>query len=120
MNIEQFKSSSKYWPIGQMPGCQITGTDFFKFGGLDFILANGVSKGFNQEFLEICAGVGVSRMVDLVLSGHGHKNVEFRLGFEPDKKFLFFHDYYTENPTKYYVIRFLINIVKTVELNYCL
>jgi Calcineurin-like phosphoesterase len=84
-------------------------TPYFKYGGVDYTLANGVSKGLNEEFLEICAGVGIGvpRRVDLVLSGHGHKNVEFRIGFDADKKLLFFHDYYTENPTKYYGTKLL-------------
>jgi Calcineurin-like phosphoesterase len=89
----------EFWPM--------TGTAYFKFGGVDFTLGDGVSKGLYQEFLEICTGIGVSRKVDLVLSDHGHKNVEFRLGFEPDKKLLFYHDYYTENPARYYAMKLL-------------
>jgi hypothetical protein len=92
---------------GKKEGWPMTGTSYFKFGGVDFTLANGVSKGLNQEFLEICAGVGLSRKVDLVLSGHGHHNVEFRLEFEPNKKILFFHDFYTENPLRYYAMKLL-------------
>jgi hypothetical protein len=83
------------------------GTPYFKFGGVDFTLANGVSKGLNQKFLETCAGVGVSRKVDLVLSGHGHYNFEFRVDFESSTGLLFFHDYYTENPLRYYAMKLL-------------
>jgi hypothetical protein len=36
---------------GQMPGWQLTGSDFFKGGGLDFTLENGVPKGsINNNF----------------------------------------------------------------------
>jgi hypothetical protein len=102
-----FSTVDGYKGNGELPGWPMTGTPFFKFGGVDFTLANGVSKGANQEFLEICAGNGVSRKVDLVLSGHGHYNFEFRVGFEPDRKLLFFHDYYTENPVRYYATKLL-------------
>jgi hypothetical protein len=69
--------------------------------------SNGISKGLNEEFLKICAGVDGSRKVDLVLSGHGHKNFEFRLELDPSNKLLFFHDYYTENPARYYATKLL-------------
>jgi hypothetical protein len=83
----------------------MTDTPFFKSGEVDFTLANGISKGLNQKFLETCAGVGVSRKVDLILSGHGHHNFEFRFVFDMGNHF--FHDYYTENPALYYAMQFL-------------
>ena len=106
-----FPSFSHFQPPGyQPPGSDNwpeIGTSYFKFGVIEEPLTRGVSKGLNQAFLEMCAGVNSPRKVDLVISGHGHRNVEFRVGYEPGKKLLFYHDYYTENPTRYYPMRLL-------------
>lgn len=85
--VSNFLSLPGIGPITNNNGISIS---YFKFGAsvTYFTLSCGVSKGLNEEFLKLCVGMGVPRRVDLVLSGHGHKNVEFRLGFGTD--FLFF------------------------------
>ncbi len=86
-------------------GWVLTGTPYFKEGGIQEQLDIGIAKGKTEEFLRLCVGVGVPRKVDLVLCGHGHDNVEFRLGWDINKKFLFYTDFYTENPLRYYASR---------------
>ena len=80
-----------------------TGTKHFKQGSAEDLLDDGVSRGTNADFLLTCVGKGSTRKVDLVLAGHKHRIVEFRLGFDSAKqRLLFFHDYYTETPDVYY------------------
>ncbi|MFA7415335.1 MAG: metallophosphoesterase [Rhizobium sp.] len=78
-----------------------TGTPYFKTGNTDDGLNVGIGWNRNREFLELCAGVGVPRPVDLILCGHVHRYVEHRFrhtgnGFE------FYMDFYSENPKVYY------------------
>ena len=80
-----------------------TGTPHFKDGDL----LDGMDDGFiatgGQEFLEVCAGSGLPRPVDLVLYGHHHDRVEHRVRLNPSTgKLEFFTDFYTENPKSYY------------------
>ncbi|HYO50055.1 MAG TPA: metallophosphoesterase [Chloroflexia bacterium] len=79
-----------------------TGTPYFKCGGVGDLLDYGISRGSADEFLCLCAGEGVSRPVDLVLCGHIHRNVEYRVGLDPDGETLFYLDFYSENPQAYY------------------
>ena len=79
-----------------------TGTPYFKQGGIEDLLDYGIAKGSTEAFLEMCVGQGVPRKADLVLCGHIHSNVEYRLEWDPEKRFLFYTDYYTENPDVYY------------------
>ncbi|HET6262409.1 MAG TPA: hypothetical protein VFG99_09255, partial [Chloroflexia bacterium] len=79
-----------------------TGTPFFKRGGVGDLLDYGISRGSADEFLCLCAGEGASRPVDLVLCGHIHRNVEYRVGLDPDGETLFYMDFYSENPPTYY------------------
>ena len=66
------------------------------------MLDYGIARGSTEAFLEMCVGHGTPRKVDLVLCGHIHSNVEYRLEWDPDKRFLFYTDFYTDNPEKYY------------------
>ncbi|HEX9987447.1 MAG TPA: metallophosphoesterase [Chloroflexia bacterium] len=79
-----------------------TGTPYFKRGGVGELLDYGISKGSADEFLCLCAGEGASRPADLVLCGHIHRNVEYRVGLDPDGETLFYMDFYSENPPAYY------------------
>ncbi len=79
-----------------------TGTPYFKQGGIGDLLDYGIARGSTEDFLEMCVGQGVPRKVDLVLCGHIHTNVEYRLEWDAEKRFLFFTDFYTENPNTYY------------------
>lgn len=67
----------------------------------------GVSKGKQEEFLKLCNGRSGTRKVDLVLSGHGHKRVEYRLGWsDTDNHLRYYMDFYTENPSEYYKTKY--------------
>jgi hypothetical protein len=79
-----------------------TGTPYFKCGGVGELLDYGISKGSADEFLRLCAGEGTSRRVDLVLCGHIHRNVEYRVRLDPEGETLFYLDFYSENPAAYY------------------
>jgi hypothetical protein len=79
-----------------------TGTPYFKCGGVGDLLDYGISRGSADEFLCLCAGEGATRPVDLVLCGHIHRNVEYRVGLDPDGETIFYMDFYSENPPAYY------------------
>ena len=79
-----------------------TGTPYFKQGGIGDLLDYGIARGSTEAFLEMCVGQGTPRKVDLVLCGHIHSNVEYRLEWDPERRFLFYTDFYTENPDTYY------------------
>lgn len=79
-----------------------TGTPYFKTGGIGDMMDYGIARGKTEEFLQVCVGVDAARQVDLVLCGHIHSNVEYRLRWDPQQQFLFFMDFYTENPQVYY------------------
>ncbi|HWR16334.1 MAG TPA: metallophosphoesterase [Terriglobales bacterium] len=83
-----------------------TGTPHFKAGTAADGLDNGVIASGQQEFLEICSGKGLVRPVDLVLMGHHHDRVEWRVKLDAGSGALqFFTDFYTENPAAYYHTR---------------
>lgn len=89
------KDIHKDWPQ--------TGTAYFSTGDGGDMLDFGIMKDRQFEFLKLAAGVGVARPADLVLSGHIHDNLECRIKWDSSKqKFLFFTDFYTENPAVYY------------------
>jgi len=79
-----------------------TGTPHFKVGGVGDLLDFSVSKGKAEQLLDLCVGRGVGRPVDLVLCGHVHRNVEYRLKANAAKGFRFLTDYYSANPPEYY------------------
>ncbi|HET9495161.1 MAG TPA: metallophosphoesterase [Chloroflexia bacterium] len=79
-----------------------TGTPYFKEGGIGDLLDYGIARGSTEEFLQLCVGLGVPRPVDLVMCGHIHTNVEYRLKWDPERRFLFFTDFYFQNPDRYY------------------
>ena len=81
------------------------GQTFFMRGDVSDFLDRGTSHGAVDLFLKLCTGVGhtATRPVDLVLCGHGHNNVEYRIQWDPTgNEMRFFHDFYTENPSGYY------------------
>lgn len=69
--------------------------------GLDY----GVSRGEVGRFLELCTGTDVPRKVNLVLSGHAHQNVEYRLEKSNGSNYRYFTDFYTETPRGYYATK---------------
>lgn len=82
------------------------GTPYFKRGGIDLLMDYGIAKDHAEDFLKLCLGIGTSHKVDLILSGHNHDRAEFRLGWDANaNQFLFYTDFYTENPANYYLSR---------------
>lgn len=81
-----------------------TGSHYFHEGLGGDLLDYGVMRGMQADFLKLCVGGLTSpRPVDLVLSGHVHKNWECKVKWNAATgKFRFFHDFYTENPAQYY------------------
>jgi len=79
------------------------GTPHFKTGTVDNLLDDGIAKGEINAFLQTCAGVNASRPVDLVLCGHNHDRVEYRLKSQNNGPGLrYFTDFYLGNPNRYY------------------
>ena len=80
-----------------------SGTAHFKTGDLLDGLDSGYLTDCSQKVIEICAGVGLPRPVDLILYGHHHKRVEHRVRHNAQTGELeYFNDFYTENPESYY------------------
>lgn len=79
-----------------------TDSTCFKLGDTDDLLDFGCARDKVDELLRLCAGVGIRRPIDLLLCGHGHRNVEYRIEAAENGKLRFFTDYYTENPNVYY------------------
>lgn len=81
-------------------------TPWFKIGDPDNWLDSGVSKGPVSAFLATVAGVGLSRPADLVMCGHGHRRVDYRVSADPRTGELRFHlDFYFDQPSRYYASR---------------
>lgn len=95
-NAVDDRVSRRVWPR--------TGTGHFKTGDTEQLLDAGVASGRNTEtLLKLCAGQGVRRPVDLLLCGHNHDRVEYRLKWdEAAEGFRFYTDFYTQNPSRYY------------------
>jgi len=80
-----------------------TGTPYFKTGEIADGMDAGVIAHQGEEFLRICAGVGLPRPVDLVLAGHHHDRVEYRVRWNAAAGTMeYYMDFYTENPKTYY------------------
>jgi hypothetical protein len=75
---------------------------FFKYGETDDLLDYGSAQGLNEDLLRLCAGVGVPRRADLVLFGHTHANIEYRVAPRADGRLEYYHDFYSGNPSAYY------------------
>lgn len=79
------------------------GGDYIKVNGMDSLLDDGIAVESTKTLLEKFAGVGAARPVDLVLSGHHHDRVEYRLWWNNQlNRLQIYTDFYTENPTRYY------------------
>jgi predicted MPP superfamily phosphohydrolase len=107
-DIEMFLNRQARWvgkaagsPTAFPPGWLEDSVAYFKKGsikGLDF----GIARGQITKFLGLCVGRR-GRPIDLVLCGHTHRNVEYRIKRRGASQYLFFMDFYTENPRYYYV-----------------
>lgn len=87
-------------PDKDLRGWRLKGTKFFRRAkALDDGIARGVAD-HSIDLLALFVGANGGRKVDLVLCGHGHNNVEYRIG--SSGAIDFYMDYYTENPAQYY------------------
>ena len=79
------------------------GTKYFKVGSHENLLDASVALGETEALLKACAGIDVTRPVDMILCGHNHDRIEYRLKWNKNKQeFRFFTDFYLENPNEYY------------------
>ncbi len=79
---------------------------FVKRGGNQDLLDFGVSRGKSEELMRRLAGVGSRRPADVVLAGHTHLNNECSVRATPTGEIVYFMDFYTRNPARYYPSRF--------------
>ena len=80
-----------------------TGTPYFKVGGITDGMDSGVIAHGGEELLQICAGLDLPRPVDLVLWGHHHDRVEYRIKWNDTARTMeYYTDFYSENPRSYY------------------
>jgi hypothetical protein len=87
--------SPRHWPA--------TGTPFFHVGTLEQGLDDGTASGSKDALAQLFAGKGVSRPVNLVVSGHGHYRMEFRLKWNARRKYLeTYMDHYLATPAAFY------------------
>lgn len=72
---------------------------YFKKGDTGDFLDYSVSVGERDHFLQLCAGKNTLKKADLVLFGHVHRKVEYRIELDNDKGHLkYYMDFYTEQP----------------------
>jgi hypothetical protein len=69
----------------------------FKRGSIDDLLDFGIAKWHGADFLDLCT----NPKVDLVLCGHVHERIEFRISRDANGGFRYFTDFYTENPAEH-------------------
>jgi hypothetical protein len=81
-----------------------TNSPYFHEGMGDDMLDYSVMRDLQADFLKLCIGGLTSpRPVDLVFSGHVHKNWECKVKWNAaNGKFRFYTDFFTENPAAYY------------------
>lgn len=100
--------NAKYPYESHTPWLNSIGEPYFTTGNVENRLDSGTSNGLVDEFLRACAGKGVTRPVDLLLSGHIHRSVEFRIKWNSVVKTMeYYYDFYSENPTNYYNTKLL-------------
>ncbi len=91
----QIQAMVKEWPPN--------GTAYFKRGSIEMLMDHGIAKEGAENFMKLCLGIGISRKADVVFYGHSHDRAEFRLGWDTGaNQFLYYTDFYTENPPVYY------------------
>lgn len=86
------------------PSWPRTGTPHFSAGKVEELLDYGIAIGQQESFARLLAGEGAARPVTLLVSGHGHTRVEYRLRLA-DGKLLTHTDHYLQNPAEYYPTR---------------
>jgi hypothetical protein len=90
----------------QADGWSGSGTPYFKTGDVKNSLDFGIGVGGALDLLKICAGAGLARPIDLLLCGHHHDRVEYRVRWDiPTSQLQYFMDFYTENPSAYFSSR---------------
>lgn len=86
----------------QLRDWPLTGTLCFKKGNVS-LGGKGIARGLVEDFVKAVTGQGTPRSADLVLFGHIHRHVDYRLTKNGTESGVRFHlDFYTENPDAYY------------------
>ncbi len=84
-------------------GWSYSGTPYFKTGDIVKSFDFGIPTTNTLDFLKACAGVGLARPIDLLLCGHHHDRVEYRVRWDAGAgQMQYFMDFYTENPPNYF------------------
>lgn len=72
-------------------------TPYFKRGDRDPYLGRGVTDhGFNEFLKIITQQVGPDQCADLILTGHTHRSIEYKVDLDGNKA-RYYHDYYIDN-----------------------
>ena len=95
--IEGFLSRHSHSPVVGHDTWRRDASKEFKRGSIGDLLDFGIATWGGEDFLNLCA----NPKVDLVLSGHVHENMEFRIRRDPNGGFRYFTDFYTENPAEH-------------------
>lgn len=81
---------NKEWPLGK--------TRYFKVGERDPVLGYGVTDHRFKEFMQVITKkIGKNKVADLILAGHTHRNIEYRVTLGNDGLVRYYHDYYIDN-----------------------
>ena len=93
--VEGFLSRNSFQVVGHETWQRDTSKEF-KRGSIDDLLDFGIAT-WHGDFLDLCA----DPKVDLVLCGHVHEKIEFRIRRDANGGFRYFTDFYTENPAEH-------------------
>jgi hypothetical protein len=84
------------------PGWPRSGTPYFHRGEIEDLLDFGTGVGQQEELARLIAGAN-GRGATLVLCGHVHRRIDYRLAWDADAGVLdAYTDHYLENPSAYY------------------
>jgi hypothetical protein len=85
------------------PGWTQTGSPYMHKGEIDDMLDFGGAVGNKEEFAQVIAGKDVNRAVNIVLCGHGHFRIDYRVQWDANAQQLEqYTDHYLGNPDAYY------------------
>jgi hypothetical protein len=72
-------------------------TEYFKTGHRDPYLGRGVTDHGFDEFLKVITKeIGGDKIADLILTGHTHRNIEYKIRLV-NSEIMYFHDYYIDS-----------------------
>jgi 3',5'-cyclic AMP phosphodiesterase CpdA len=87
------------------PGWPRTDTPYFHRGEIEDLLDFGTGVGYQEKFARL-VGDAKRGGATLVLCGHVHRRIDYRLAWASESRFLdAYTDYYLENPAAYYPMK---------------